>query len=84
MRDFDYYITVARQAENKSVGLWAAMNGVVRSVLETQQMCGKSLDEVADILEGIAGRPSKRQPLAINNIRVAARQIRNREDLVLT
>jgi hypothetical protein len=82
-RDFDYYIKAARKAENHSEGLWRGMNQCIRSVLETQRKNGKSLDEVASILDRLVGSRKKKQPVCFENLRVSAKQIRAREKLVL-
>lgn len=88
-KGFTYYIKRAQDAENRSVGLWKGMNQLIRSVLVTQRKKGKTLDETADILDEIAGPrkegDDKRQGdmVSIENIRIAAKQIRGRKELKL-
>ena len=84
-KDFDYYIAAAQKAEDKSVGLWKGMNQIIRSVLEGQRKKGTPLSGIPAILEYIAGPKKKRQGdmVSIENIRIAARQIRARKNLVL-
>ena len=82
--DFNTYIRQAQKAEDRSTGLWLAVNQAIRSTLETQQKRGKTLDEVADMLIEIAGRKKKRgEPVSVGNLRTAAKQIRARERLSL-
>jgi hypothetical protein len=86
-RDFDYYIKAVREAEEhcQKGTLVRGINQVIRSVLETQRKRGKTLDEIANILDEIAGPKKWRsvQVAGTNNLRVAAKQIRAREKLVL-
>ena len=82
-RDFDYYIAEAQKAENRSVALWKGINQCIRTVLETQRKKGNSLNFVANALDEIAGPENKNEPVSIGNLRVAARQIRARKELVL-
>ena len=84
-RGYDYYIAEARRTEARSRGLWGAMNQVVRTVLETQRKKGVLLGKVPAILEHIAGPRKERQGdmVSIENIRIAARQIRARGKLCL-
>jgi len=81
--DFDYYIEQMGKIKNRSNLLWAATNGFIFSVLVEQQKKGKTLDDAADILDSAAGKPHKREPVSICNIRTAAEQIRARKELVL-
>jgi len=84
-RDFDYYIAEAYKAEQRSNGLWRGINQCIRSVLEVQKRKGTSLNKVPAILEYIAGPKKKRQGdmVSINNLRIAAKQIRAGAELVL-
>jgi hypothetical protein len=79
-RDFDYYIAEAQKAEDRSYDLWKGVNQCIRSVLETQRKKGKSLNFVADALDEIAGDAKM---TCVNNLRIAAKQIRARKELVL-
>jgi len=82
-RDFDYYIGKAQEAEKRSNMLWQAAYGYIRGVLERAKSEGKTLLDAAAILEKSAGKKSKNEPVSIGSFRVAARQIRAGEVLVL-
>ena len=83
-RDFDYYIGVAEDAHKRSDGLWTLMNGLIAEVLRTGKKRGRTLKETADALDYIAGPRKKAQAVvAIENLRVAAKRIREGEELTL-
>jgi hypothetical protein len=82
-KNFEYYIGVAQEAEKRSNGLWKVANRYIWSVLERAKSEGKTLDVAAKILEKVAGKKSKDEPVSFCNIRNAAKQIKAGEDLVL-
>ena len=82
MRDFAYYIEEAGKAEKRSNGLWQCANSYIRGVLFRCQFEGKTLRDAVSILKK-SGRKKKGEPVSMGNLRVAARQIENNEDLVL-
>jgi len=82
-RNVDYYIKAAQEAAKRSHGLWALMNNLIAEILRTSKKRRMTLNETADALDEIAGPEKKSQPVAINNLRVAARQIRAGKELTL-
>jgi len=82
-RDIDYYIGKASEAEKRSNGLWMCVNAYIRGVLERAKADGMPLSVAASILERSAGRKAKNEPVSIDSLRAAARQIRAGEEMVL-
>ena len=83
MRDFDYYIKAAEEAEKRSNMLWQHINRYILQVLQKAKAEGKSLVYAAGILERAGGKKSKNEPVAFCNLRMAAKQIKAGEELVL-
>ena len=83
MKDYDYYIAAAREAEERSDGLWHGINQCIRSVLETQRKKRTPLSKIPGILRYISGPKTKLAVVEAENLRIAARQIRARKELVL-
>lgn len=79
-----HYIEQAWAAEKRSHGLWQSVNQFVAVSLDEGRDEGRSLDEIAAILDEASGPEKKGEPVSLCNLRGAARQIRRREkDLVL-
>ena len=76
-RDYDYYISEARKAEDGSHGLWKGINQCIRSVLESQKKAGTPLSKIPKILREIAGVKKKHtgDMVALDNFRIVAKQI---------
>ena len=83
-RDFDYYIDAAQESGKRSDGLWRIMNNLVADILRTSKKRGMTLKEAADALDVVAGPRKKTQVVvAIGNLRIAARRIREGKELTL-
>ena len=78
--DYKYYIGEARKAEERSHGLWKGINQCIRSVLEAQQKRGVPLKDMPGILHFIAGPKKKSRIIEVDNLRIAARQIKADEE----
>jgi hypothetical protein len=83
VKDFDYYIGVAAEAEKRSYMLWQLANRFIRVTLERFKKQGKTLAEAAAFLDKAAGPEKKNEPVSLCNFRAMARALRSGEELVL-
>ena len=81
--DFKTYIESAKKHVDRSNMLWLQVNRYILHILEEGEQMGMTLDQIAEHLEQAAGKAEKNEPVSIGNIRVAAKQIKAREELVL-
>ena len=81
--DFEYYIKAAKEKADRSYNLWQCVNRYIYSVLVRCQKEEKTLMDAAAILDKSAGKKKRDEPTAMMNFRIAARQIRAGEDLLL-
>jgi len=79
--DFKHYIEAAKVDVKRSNGLWAHINSFILHSLENGEEMGMTLDDVAELLEQAAGESYA--IVSVSSLRVAAKQIRAREELVL-
>ena len=75
-KDLDRFIDEAREAEERSHGLWRTAYGCVREVLEAARAEGRTAEHAAGVLERSAGSRRKGEPTAVAVLRQFARRIR--------